>query len=199
MQSTARSRPSRPLIVFALLALAAALAVPALGLAGTAPTKRVVKVEETAKGSLLANLKGRTLYSLSVEKQGKFICTGGCLSIWHPLVVPKGVKPVGPVSLGTIQRPEGKTQVTYRGRPLYSFAEDTKAGETNGEGIKDVGTWHAATARARGATSPAPGQTQPTQPEPYPANPYPTPPAQTESPPQTPPNEPPYEYPPYNY
>ena len=148
MQSTARSRPSRPLIFFALLAAGRGRSPSRpLGLARTAPTKRVVKVEETAKGSLLANLKGRTLYSLSVEKHGKFICTGGCLSIWHPLVVPKGVKPVGPVSLGTVERPEGKTQVTYRGRPLYSFGEDTKAGETNGEGIKDVGTWHAAMAR----------------------------------------------------
>jgi predicted lipoprotein with Yx(FWY)xxD motif len=200
MQSTARSRPSRPLFALALLALAAALALPALGLARTATTtKRVVRVEKTASGSLLANLRGHTLYSLSVERHGKFICTGGCLSIWHPLVVPKGVKPTGPVSLGTIERPEGKTQVTYRGRPLYSFAEDTKAGQTNGEGIKDVGTWHAATARA--ASSPDPEPTVPAQPEPYPA-PYPTPPAQTNPmPPQSPPAEQPheYEYPPYTY
>jgi predicted lipoprotein with Yx(FWY)xxD motif len=199
MQSKLRSRPSRPLIVLALLALVAVLALPAAGLARTAPTKRVVKLEESAAGSLLANLRGRTLYSLSVEKHGKFICTGGCLSIWHPLVVPKGVKPTGPVALGTVQRPEGKTQVTYRGRPLYSFAEDTKAGQTNGEGIKDVGTWHAATASAKGATSPAPEQTQPTQPEPYPTNPYPTPPAQTQSPPASSPTESPHEYPPYTY
>jgi predicted lipoprotein with Yx(FWY)xxD motif len=198
MQSTARSRPSRRPLVFVLLALAAALLlVPALGLARTAPTKRVVKLEESMSGSLLANLKGRTLYSLSVEKHGKFICTGGCLSIWHPLLVPKGVRPTGPVALGTIERPEGTTQVTYRGRPLYSFDEDTKAGETNGEGIKDVGTWHAAT--AKGATSRDPEPTPPTTTEPYPTNPYPTAPAQTEPPPQTPPKEPPYQYPPYNY
>ena len=200
MQAKLRSRPIRPLIVLALLALVAVLVVQAAdGASSSASTKRVVKLEESEAGSLLANLKGRTLYSLSVEKHGKFICTGGCLSIWHPLVVPKGVKPTGPVALGTVQRPEGKTQVTYKGRPLYSFGEDTKAGQTNGEGIKDVGTWHAAKATAKGATSPAPEQTQPTQPEPYPANPYPTPPAQTETPPHTPPAEPPYEYPPYNY
>ena len=115
MQAKLRSRPIRPLIVLALLALVAVLVVQAAdGASSSASTKRVVKLEESEAGSLLANLKGRTLYSLSVEKHGKFICTGGCLSIWHPLVVPKGVKPTGPVALGTVQRPEGKTQVTYR-------------------------------------------------------------------------------------
>ena len=94
---------------------------------------------------MLTNDQGRTLYSLSAENNGKFICTGSCLSAWHPLIVPAGVKPTGPVKLGTIKRPEGGTQVTYKGRPLYRFSGDTKAGEANGEGIKDVGTWHAAT------------------------------------------------------
>ena len=145
-----------------------------MGASSSASTKRVVKLEESEAGSLLANLKGRTLYSLSVEKHGKFICTGGCLSIWHPLVVPKGVKPTGPVALGTVQRPEGKTQVTYRGRPLYSFGEDTKAGQTNGEGIKDVGTWHAADGQggdlAGAGTDPAdPARTVSGEPIPDPA------------------------------
>jgi predicted lipoprotein with Yx(FWY)xxD motif len=194
MQPRARFRPPRRLSRLALLALVAVLVVPAAaGVARAAPTKRVVKLEESGSGgSVLANLKGRTLYSLSVEKHGKFICTAGCLSVWHPLVVPKGVKPTGPVTLGTVKRPDGRIQVTYRGRPLYSFAEDTKKGETNGEGFKDVGTWHA----AKQATSSA---AQPTQPEPYPTTPYPGTPMtpQGESPPQSPPSEPPYQYPPY--
>jgi len=170
----------------------------ASGVGGTTQTKRVVKVEALGSGgSVLANLRGRTLYSLSVEKHGKFICTAGCLSIWHPLVVPKGVKPIGPVTLGTVERPEGKTQVTYRGRPLYRFAQDAKTGEANGEGIKDVGTWHAAKAPT---SSP-----QPTEPDPAPGAPYPAPyspptsSAPSGSPPQSPPTEPPYEYPPTGY
>jgi predicted lipoprotein with Yx(FWY)xxD motif len=167
-------RPRR-LIRLAPVALVAVL-VLSVGVAGAAATtRRVVKVEESGSGSVLANLKGRTLYSLSVEKHGKFICTGGCLSIWHPLVIPKGVQPKGPVTLGTVKRPDGRTQVTYRGRPLYSFAEDTKTGETNGDGIKDVGTWHPAEPPASSST-PSPTPTQP--------GPNPSP-------------EPPYQYPPY--
>ena len=44
-----------------------------------------------------------------------------------------------------VRRPDGRTQVTYRGRPLYTFTEDTKPGDVKGNGFKDVGTWLAAT------------------------------------------------------
>jgi predicted lipoprotein with Yx(FWY)xxD motif len=194
MQQTARSRRIRRLTGLAAVALVAVLAFAvAGGVGGTTPTKRVVKVAKLSDGSsVLANLRGRTLYSLSVEKHGRFICPGGCLSIWHPLVVAKGVRPTGPVNLGTVKRPDGKTQVTYRGRPLYSFANDTKTGEANGEGFKDVGTWHA----AKTATS----SSQPTEPQPSPyPSPYPTSPQPTETAPQSPPAEEPPYTPPYPY
>lgn len=167
MKPTARSRHIRLLTGLAAVALAGLLAFAVAGGAGgTTPTRRVVKVASLSDGSpVLANLRGRTLYSLSVEKHGKFICTAGCLSIWHPLVVRKGVRPTGPVTLGTVKRPDGKTQVTYRGRPLYSFANDAKSGEANGEGFKDVGTWHAA--------KPATSSSQPSEPAPVPTSPYP--------------------------
>ena len=182
-------------IRLALAALAAVLVLPvAAGIAGTVQTKRVAKLEQANQGGkVLANLRGRTLYSLSVEKQGIFICTGGCLSVWHPLTVRKGVKPTGPVKLSTVKRPDGRIQVTFHGRPLYTFAEDVKPGETNGDGFKDVGTWHP----ARPATS---SSTQPeqTQPQPYPSTEYPPAQPQTESPPSSP-SEPPCAYPPYCY
>jgi predicted lipoprotein with Yx(FWY)xxD motif len=95
---------------------------------------------------ILTTIRGLTLYSLSAETHGTFICTGGCLSVWKPLTVAAGVTPTGPVKLATIKRPEGAVQVTYRGRPLYTFSGDTAPGETNGQGIADVGTWGAAVA-----------------------------------------------------
>ena len=100
------------------------------------------KLHET----ILVNRKGFTLYSLSAEKRGRFICTDkSCLSVWKPLVVPRGTKPTGAPKLATIRRPDGRTQVTYRGLPLYSFNGDTKPGDTKGNGFKDVGTWRPAT------------------------------------------------------
>jgi predicted lipoprotein with Yx(FWY)xxD motif len=163
-QSTAFRPPQirHRTVGLALLACAlvvAAIAASAVGASGG--SKRVAKeaANPTLGKTVLTTTSGRTLYSLSVEKNGKFICTGSCLSAWHPLTVPAGVKPTGPVKLGTIERPEGGTQVTYKGRPLYRFNGDTKAGEANGEGIKDVGTWHAATPpqpKAEPAPQPAP-------------------------------------------
>lgn len=150
------------LAVLAALAIALVLADSNAGAAGSprasAPSKRVVSLghSSTLDETVLTTTKGRTLYSLSVEVHGKFICKGSCLSVWHPLVVPAGTRPTGPVKLGTIKRPDnGATQVTYRGRPLYRFGGDAKSGEANGEGIRDVGTWHAATP-PRATTEPAP-------------------------------------------
>jgi predicted lipoprotein with Yx(FWY)xxD motif len=186
MQPKARLCPLRRLTGLVAIAAIGLLAFsPVAGFGGAIPTKRVVKVEESsAGGSVLANLRGRTLYSLSVERRGKFICTAGCLSIWHPLLVPSGVRPKGPVRLGTVERPEGKTQVTYKGRPLYCFAEDKRKGETNGEGIRDVGTWHAAKAPASSSqpNEPEPAPSAPYPPSSYPTNPYPTTPAPSEPP-----------------
>ncbi|MGN6664081.1 MAG: COG4315 family predicted lipoprotein [Solirubrobacterales bacterium] len=169
MPPTAPDRPksphSRPLSIrIALLAMAlVALLVPSAVQA--MQSKRVAKESENATlgETVLTTNKGKTLYSLSVEKKGKFICTGGCLSLWKPLVVPAGVKPKGPVKLGTVKRPDGRTQVTYKGLPLYSFNAD-KPGEANGQGLKDVGTWHAAKVSKVSSPPPAP---QPESP-PYP-------------------------------
>ena len=165
-----RTLPRPPLcrsVVGGLLALCLLVAMGAPQVLAANSSKRVAAEAEnsTLGKTVLTTTKGRTLYSLSVEKKGKFICTNSCLSVWHPLLVPAGVRPTGPVKLGTIGRPEGGTQVTYKGRPLYRFGGDTKAGQANGEGIKDVGTWHAASP-PRKAAEPAP-QPQPENPYPY--------------------------------
>lgn len=133
----------RPLLRLALAGLvAAALAMPA---SAPAATKTVAKEGRVASlGKVLTNSAGRTLYSLSAETHGRFICTGSCLDLWTPLVVQAGTKPSGPVKLGTVKRPDGRIQVTYQGRPLYTFENDSKPGQAKGEGFKDVGTWHAA-------------------------------------------------------
>jgi predicted lipoprotein with Yx(FWY)xxD motif len=133
----------------AVLALAAVLAVAAVAVpTALAHGSKTVVREATAPSlhkTVLTDTKGLTLYSLSVEKNGKFICTGSCTSTWFPLVVARGTTPKGPVKLGTVRRPEGKIQVTFRGRPLYTFDGDSAKGQARGEGFKDVGTWHAVT------------------------------------------------------
>ena len=106
---------------------------------------------------VLVDQRGLTLYSLSAERNGRFVCTGSCVKLWHPLIAPSGGLQGDPVSaLGTIQRPGGGgMQVTYRGLPLYTFANDHKPGSVAGNGFKDVGTWQAATT-SKGAVSTPP-------------------------------------------
>lgn len=138
----------RPLTTVAILAIAVIAVAGLFSSQATARTsKQVVREAHSSslgKTVLTAN-NGLTLYSLSVEKHGNFICKGSCLKDWFPLVVAAGVKPVGPVALGTVKRPDGRRQVTFEGRPLYTFDGDSRKGDANGQGIKDVGTWHAAT------------------------------------------------------
>ena len=45
-------------------------------------------------------------------------------------------KPVGDYAV--IVRDDGKMQWAYRGKPLYYFARDTKAGEKTGDGFNQV-------------------------------------------------------------
>lgn len=156
--TSARFRPR--LVAAALLAGAVALlsafAVPALA-------RHSVHVHAVQNAHLhkkiVVTASGRTLYTLSAETHGRFICTGSCLATWHPLKVPAGGKVEGVSGLGTIRRPHGGgIQATFKGRPLYTFAGDTKSGQANGEGFRDVGTWHAA---AVASTHHAPASSSP--------------------------------------
>lgn len=167
MHPTSASAPAhvrpRPLVA-ALVAVVVALLVGLAALAAPAFAKHSVHVHTAQNATLgktiVVTASGRTLYTLSAETHGRFICTRACLQDWHPLRVPAGGKVEGVARLGTIRRPEGGRQATYQGRPLYTFDMDAKKGDVNGEGFKDVGTWHAAVVASHkkaSAPAPAPG------------------------------------------
>ncbi len=141
-----------------LVATAIALLAVVASAAGT--LKISTAHNATLHKRILVTTSGRTLYSLSAETHGRFICTDACLSTWPPLILKHGTKPIGVRGLGSIKRPDGRRQATYRGKPLYRFSGDEKKGDVGGEGFKDVGTWHAAPApkgkTSHKAPSPAP-------------------------------------------
>ena len=104
-----------------------------------------VKVSTTSiagLGSVLVDANGMTLYYDDQESGGTIVCTGSCASIWPPLLLPSGVSApkagsgVDASKFGTIDRPDGGTQVTYAGMPLYLFTGDT-AGQATGQGFED--------------------------------------------------------------
>ena len=113
-------------------------------------------MNKTLGQKVLVNRNGHTLYSLSVERNGRFICTtSACLSLWKPLTVRKGVVPTGASKLSLILRLDGRLQVRYRGLPLYTFSGDKRPGDVKGNGFKDVGVWRPATVSAAKAPPPA--------------------------------------------
>jgi predicted lipoprotein with Yx(FWY)xxD motif len=104
--------------------------------------KATVDVRATTLGKILVNSQGRTLYLFKKDSARKSACTGECAKFWPPLLT-SGKPTAGPGAsaskLGTIRRSDGKRQVTYNGHPLYTFQQDTKAGQTKGQGLTAFG------------------------------------------------------------
>jgi predicted lipoprotein with Yx(FWY)xxD motif len=99
-------------------------------------------------GSILVDKDGQALYHMKSETNGAIKCTGPCTKLWPPLTVGGGAKvTAGPgvsaSKLGTIKRPDGKTQVTYNGLPLYRYTRDVKVGVASSQGLDDF--WYAVT------------------------------------------------------
>jgi len=87
-----------------------------------------VKVVSSDYGRVIADGKGEAFYLFDKEKTKKAECYGSCADVWPP-VLTKG-KPVAGGGgeqrlLGTTKRSDGKLQVTYAGRPLYYYVDDS--------------------------------------------------------------------------
>jgi predicted lipoprotein with Yx(FWY)xxD motif len=104
----------------------------------TAAPANTIQLAQTGLGSVLTDAKGMTVYMFTPDTSGTSTCYGQCAVTWPPLTV-SGKLHAGPglqsKLLGTTQRTDGTTQVTYNGHPLYFYARDTKAGDTNGQGV----------------------------------------------------------------
>ena len=105
-------------------------------------------------GTVLADRSGKTLYSPQQEAHGMIMCTGGCLSFWFPVPATAGATVHAPAVvtgvLGTVHRPGGLTQLTYNGKPLYTFKLDQSPGQVHGNDFSDhfgndSFTWHVIT------------------------------------------------------
>src|SRR5262249_29058950 len=117
----------------------------------SAATTADVLVAETELGKVLVDKQGRTLYLLTKDTATKSNCSGACAQAWPPLTV-SGSPTAGPGVTGTlttIKRADGTTQVVIDGHPLYTFAADSKAGDTHGQEVADV--WYAVTPQGSAA------------------------------------------------
>jgi predicted lipoprotein with Yx(FWY)xxD motif len=113
------------------------------------PADTVSLASVSGVGNVLVDSKGFALYSPVQEKGGAIRCTGSCATIWLPLTVKGSPTAASGLKLGTVKRPDGKTQVTFDGKPLYRFAEDGTPKTVGGNGVSDnfggkSFTWHVA-------------------------------------------------------
>ena len=119
-----------PLFLATLAISAASMAVSVSAVAADAPAKM--------SGGALVAANGMTLYTFDADKagSGKSACNGPCAGLWPPLLAAD--RPSG--EYGVVTRDEGARQVAYKGKPVYFYKADQKAGDRTGDNFKDV--WH---------------------------------------------------------
>jgi predicted lipoprotein with Yx(FWY)xxD motif len=142
---------------------------------GSAPTagggSGIVSIQSVDGTNVLADSEGRTLYNAEVEKR-QIRCVDACTSFWEPVNASakqsKAASAELNLKLGVAKRPDGSSQLTFDGLPLYRFTEEG-AGQLEGDGFVDdfEGThfeWAAATTGAGSAPSES---NTPNSPSPY--------------------------------
>ena len=131
---------SKPLVL--VLVVAAALA--SVARADTMKPQLVRTIMDKQLGEVLTRADKQAIYVWNKEPKGKIRCTGSCAKAWPPVLVKAGV--VVPMHVkgvmgefGTIRRADGKRQLTFNRRALYTYAHE-KPGQVL---CNDVDGWFA--------------------------------------------------------
>ncbi len=96
-------------------------------------------------GTILATgSKKLTVYLFEADKGQTSSCSGQCAKVWPPVIgKPKAAGAAMASDLGTTMRSDGKTQVTYKGHPIYLYIKDKDSGDSYGQGSKLFGAgWY---------------------------------------------------------
>jgi predicted lipoprotein with Yx(FWY)xxD motif len=82
-----------------------------------------------------------SLYTFDKDSDGKSACNGPCVANWPVLKAEASDQPGDDYTIVT--RDDGSRQWAYKGKPLYTFVKDQKAGDITGDGFLN-GAWHLA-------------------------------------------------------
>jgi predicted lipoprotein with Yx(FWY)xxD motif len=111
----------------------------------TAEPVALISTKHAKLGTILAyGPKKLTVYLFEADKGPASSCTGACAKAWPP-VTGTGKAAGGALAsrMGTIKRPDGTTQVTYHGHPLYLFVRDKDDGDAYGQAVHAFGAdWY---------------------------------------------------------
>jgi len=118
-----------------------AVAILAASASFAAAQSNSIQVKTDPKGvSYLTDDNGMTLYYFTLDTNGQSACYGGCADAW-PVFYAASVTVSDPLKASdfdTITRTDGSKQTTYKGWPLYYWAQDKAAGDMTGEGVHKV-------------------------------------------------------------
>jgi len=138
------------IILLSMAVFTGAVCIDQVGASGKEGKKKGVSYTIKAKakprvGSYLTDAKGMSLYTFKKDPPGKSACGGDCIAKWPVFYTKKVVvsKKLDKKDFAVITRGDGIKQTTYKGRPLYYFANDVVAGDMNGEGVNNL--WHVIT------------------------------------------------------
>ncbi len=119
----------------------AALVAATLAFSGSAFAAEPASAAPAAKAGMFVTAKGMTLYTFDKDSAGKSVCNGPCATNWPPALAADDAKAMGDWTI--VMRDDGLKQWAFKGKPLYAFAKDSKAGDTTGDGFLN-GAWHIA-------------------------------------------------------
>ena len=117
---------------------------PAAGTSSTPASSGNTLGMTTISGTaVVTNSKGMTVYWFAPDTSTTSKCTGSCATYWPPVTGPVTAGSGVTGTVGTITRPDGTTQATYDGHPLYTYVGDTAAGQNKGNGLNlSGGLWY---------------------------------------------------------
>ncbi len=101
----------------------------------------VITTGDSEFGTMLFDNKGQAIYIWELEESTKAECYEDCVEAWPPVLTDGAPRAAGSVSnelLGTTERTNGSTQVTYNGHPLYFYAHE-EAGEVKCHNVSTHG------------------------------------------------------------
>lgn len=115
----------RRLLTLVVLFSAAALALSPAGAAAAKKPRLVVR--SSAYGPMLFDGRRQAIYLFTRDGKDTTRCYGQCARDWPPYLVKRAPVAAGDAEqklVGTIRRRDGRLQVTYRGNPLYFYANE---------------------------------------------------------------------------
>jgi predicted lipoprotein with Yx(FWY)xxD motif len=119
------------------------------------PKGTEVKLADSQFGQVMFGPNDQAIYSFDKESGTKSECYGECAAAWPPVLTkgePRAAAGLKASLLGTTERNDGSTQVTYNGHPLYYYAHEGPGVVTCHDIEEFGGLWLAVNAQGESPT-----------------------------------------------